>query len=173
MKTIAFVGFWRHLEKLHLKDPHLRDIDVIEAAARLYLDLNPEGVLLREAHDIMDELRMMTRIYLQQLRVTKHFSKTLQDLNEQQSPATSKELLRGLNRTLDDINARQTHTTLNSDANIVLPIENAERSRPQKPIPDSTLYRARNLLDDIEIRLNELQDLEDNTEEITSHVRLL
>jgi hypothetical protein len=172
MKTIAFEGFWRHLENMHLNNPHLTDIDAIEAYSRIYLDVNPEGTLLREAHDIMDELRMMVRIYLQQLRVTKHFSKNLQDLNEQEAPLTSKELLQGLNRNLEAMSSRQTGTTLDSDLHGIIPHTDKNAAALHRPIPDSTLYKVRNLLEDIEIRLNELQDLEESTKEITDHVTL-
>jgi hypothetical protein len=176
MKTIAFEGFWRHLENMHLNNPRLTDIEAMEASARIYLDVNPEGTLLREAHDIMDELRMMVRIYFQQLRVTKHFSKNLQDLNEQEAPLTSTELLRGLNRTLEVMSSRQTSTNTGtaSDGDIhgIIPHTNEEAAGLHRPIPESTLYRVRNLLDDIEIRLNELQDFEESTREITEHARL-
>lgn len=157
---------------MHLSNPHLTDIEVIEASARIYLDVNPEGTLLREAHDIMDELRMMARIYFQQLRVTKHFSKNLQDLNERETPLTSKELLQGMKRTLEVMCSRQTGPTLDGDMHGIIPYTDEEAAGLHRPIPDSTLYKVRNLLEDIEIRLNELQDLEASTKEITEHVRL-
>jgi hypothetical protein len=175
MKTIAFEGFWRHLDNMHLNNPHLTNleaIEAIEASARIYFDVNPEGMLLREAHDIMDELRMMARIYLHQLRVTKHFSKNLQDLNEQEGPLTSKELLQGVNRNLEDISSRQTGGKLDSDIHTIIPQPDEEAAKLQRPIPGGTLYRVRNLLEDLEIRLTELQDLEESTKEITEHVSL-
>ncbi|KAJ8065290.1 hypothetical protein OCU04_005988 [Sclerotinia nivalis] len=61
IKTIAYKGFWSHLEKLGGQglpiDPEL---------ARVYLNINPEGVLLKEAHDIVEELGMVTRPFAQQ-----------------------------------------------------------------------------------------------------------
>lgn len=158
---------------MHLSNPHLKHIDAIEEAARIYLDVNPEGTLLREAHDIMDELRMMARIYFQQLRVAKHFAKNLQDLNEREVPLNQTELLQGLTRTLEVISSRQAGTTLDPDMHAIIPqtVEATSTNQgPQRPIPDATLYRVRNLLEDIEIRLNELQDLEESTKEITDHV---
>jgi hypothetical protein len=172
MKTIAFEGFWRHLDKMHLNNPRPASIEEIEESARIYLDVNPEGMLLREAHDIMDELRMMARIYFQQLRVAKHFSKNLQDLNEQTAPLTSKELLQGVNRNLEVMSSRQVGTKLDSDMNPIVPHSDENAARLQRSIPDGTLYRVRNLLEDLEIRLNELQDLEESTKEITEHVSL-
>jgi hypothetical protein len=172
MKTIAFEGFWRHLDKVHFNNPRMTSIEAIEESAHSYFDLNPEGMLLREAHDIMDELRMMARIYSQQLRVTKHFLKNLQDLNEQMVPLTSKELLQGVNRNLEVISSRQTGTKLDSDMHSIVPHPDDDAARLQRPILDGTLYRVRNLLEDLEIRLNELQDLEESTKEITEHVSL-
>jgi len=157
---------------MHLNNPHLTNIEAIESLARIYLDVNPEGKLLREAHDIMDELRMMVRIYFHQLRVTKHFSKNLYDLNEQEAPLTSKELLQGVNRNLETISSRQMGNNLDSDMHSIMPYTVEEPARLRKPIPDSTLYRVQNLLEDLEIRLNELQDLEESTKEITEHVSL-
>lgn len=46
-----------------------------------YLDINPEGKLLREAQDIAEELRIMIDIYTQQLNVVKDFHKCLGQLN--------------------------------------------------------------------------------------------
>lgn len=158
---------------MHINDPHLTDIEAIEAAARIYLDVNPEGTLLREAHDITDELRMMTRIYCQQLRIAKYFSKTLQDLNEKESPLSSRELLQGLKRTLEDMSSRQTGSSLDGHMNGFTHHADEKGSKVYRPIPDSTLNRARNFLEDIEIRLTELQDLEENTKDITEHVRLI
>lgn len=48
-----------------------------------YLDINPEGKLLREAQDIAEELRIMIGIYNQQLSVIKDFKKCLLQLNGQ------------------------------------------------------------------------------------------
>lgn len=61
MKTIAYETFWNHLEKLN--EP-ARKID--PKRARIALNINPEGALLKEAHDIIEELGMMARIYAQQ-----------------------------------------------------------------------------------------------------------
>lgn len=154
---------------LRLIDPHLSNIETIEAAARIYLDVNPEGTMLRETHDITDELSMMARIYLQQQRVAAHFSKALQEINEQKAPSTPRQLLKDINRTVDDIDARQAGTYVEGDGYGILPATNQETSRP-KPIPDNTIQRARGLLEDIRIRLGELQDLEGNTKDITEHV---
>lgn len=48
-----------------------------------YLCINPAGTLLREAQDIAEELRMMNRIYAQQLSAVDDFRKSLQRWNKQ------------------------------------------------------------------------------------------
>jgi hypothetical protein len=50
-------------------------------SARTYLDINPEGALLRECEDIVEELHMMGRIFTQQHQVVKDFKKYLDRLN--------------------------------------------------------------------------------------------
>ncbi len=145
-------------------------MEAIEEPARMYFDVNSEGTLLREAHDIIDELQMMARIHFQQPRVTKQFSKKLKDLNEQQVPLTHEEPLRGFNRTLEVMKARQMRTTqdnTSSDMHGTIPDADEDVAGLQIPIPDGTLYRIQNLSEDIEIRLNELQDLEESTKEKT------
>lgn len=59
MKAIAHKNSWSHLEHQGHQTPQADD-------ARPYLAINLEGVLLREAHDIVEELDMMARIYAQQ-----------------------------------------------------------------------------------------------------------
>jgi len=61
MKTSSFELFWRHLKKLSSQR-----LKISPKTARLYLNINPEGVLLQEAHDIIEELKMMSRINMQQ-----------------------------------------------------------------------------------------------------------
>lgn len=162
MKTVAFESFWRHLDKMHLSNPHITDMEYIETAARVYLDVNPEGMLLREAHDIMDELRMIGRIYLQQLRVAKHFSKALQDINEQVSPPTSKELVKEVRNTIEDLSDLQTKTSPDGGVRSIVTNGNIDTHptpmEAKKPIPNHTIYRAKYLLEDIETRQNELKE---------------
>lgn len=61
MKTSSFELFWRHLKNLSSER-----LKISPGTARLYLNINPEGVLLQEAHDIIEELKMMSRINMQQ-----------------------------------------------------------------------------------------------------------
>jgi hypothetical protein len=80
--------------------------------------------------------------------------------------------LQGVNRNLEVMSSRQIGTKLDSDIHTIVPHSDENVAKLQRPIPDGTLYRVRNLLEDLEIRLNELQDLEESTKEITEHVSL-
>lgn len=81
MKCISFEAFWRQLQKLSSSDHQQADF---EATARRYLNINPEGDLLRETHDIVEELRMMSHIFNEQLHVIDKFTNHLQNLKEQE-----------------------------------------------------------------------------------------
>ncbi|KAG8159647.1 hypothetical protein KVR01_010284 [Diaporthe batatas] len=72
--TIAFQSFWAHAGSLKRGEGR---------PSPRYLSINPEGVLLREAQDIAEELRMMTRIYVQQLGAVEEFRNSLLRWNRQ------------------------------------------------------------------------------------------
>ncbi|KAH7399882.1 hypothetical protein BKA64DRAFT_467978 [Cadophora sp. MPI-SDFR-AT-0126] len=81
MKCISFESFWRQLNKLSSSDHQEADF---EATARKYLNINPEGELLRETHDIIEELRMMSHIFTEQLHVVEQFTTHLQNLRDKE-----------------------------------------------------------------------------------------
>lgn len=70
MTAVAYDTFWRHT-KLYNKNMLPKTIGT------KYLDINPEGALLKEAQDIAEELKMMKRIYNEQLKVVKDFKRHL------------------------------------------------------------------------------------------------
>ncbi|KAK7974435.1 hypothetical protein PG989_016283 [Apiospora arundinis] len=70
MTAVASDTFWRHT-KLYNKNMLPKTIGT------KYLDINPEGALLKEAQDIAEELKMMKRIYNEQLKVVKDFKRHL------------------------------------------------------------------------------------------------
>jgi hypothetical protein len=92
MKTIAFDRFWRQMAIDSLNpNPKLLSSRGSSAAptsssASVYLNVNPEGTLLREAQDIAEELRIMARIFIQQYQVVKDFKKALEKMNERAAP---------------------------------------------------------------------------------------
>ncbi|KAL2277074.1 hypothetical protein FJTKL_00213 [Diaporthe vaccinii] len=70
--TIAFKVFWHSVEEFSQS----RDTRGSNRQNQKYLDINPEGTLLREAQDIAEELRIMNGIFSQQLGVVKSFQKS-------------------------------------------------------------------------------------------------
>ncbi|KAK0103966.1 hypothetical protein ONS96_005071 [Cadophora gregata f. sp. sojae] len=89
MKCISFESFWRQLDKLSSNDYQEADL---EATARRYLNINPEGELLRETHDIIEELRMMSHIFTEQLHVVEQFTSHLQHLKEKEDEKQTTEM---------------------------------------------------------------------------------
>lgn len=75
--AIAFKNFWRNVESFS-KSRNRRDST---RQSHKYLDINPEGTLLREAQDIAEELRIMIGIFSQQLGVVRSFQKCLEHMN--------------------------------------------------------------------------------------------
>ncbi|KAH8594211.1 hypothetical protein B0O99DRAFT_687855 [Bisporella sp. PMI_857] len=89
-KTVAFETFWHHLDKMSASD---RQLAGFESIVRSYLNINPEGELLREAHDITEELRMMIRIFTHQLSVMDLFSEHLAALHDKRRKPAPDEAL--------------------------------------------------------------------------------
>ncbi|XMA07793.1 hypothetical protein WAI453_000584 [Rhynchosporium graminicola] len=89
MKCISFESFWRQLNKLSSSDHHQAEF---EATARKYLNINPDGELLRETHDIIEELRMMSHIFTEQLHVLGQFTTHLKNLKEKEEKKKTTEM---------------------------------------------------------------------------------
>ncbi|KAL2071212.1 hypothetical protein VTL71DRAFT_12447 [Oculimacula yallundae] len=89
MKCISFESFWRQLNKLSSSDHQQADF---EATARKYLNINPDGELLRETHDIIEELRMMSHIFTEQLHVLDQFTSHLKNLKEKEEKKETTEM---------------------------------------------------------------------------------
>jgi len=116
-----------------------------------YLDINPEGTLLREAQDIAEELQIMLRIYNQQLHVVKDLRKTLGHMNGE---------------------SKNEHDEVRKLVKLM--IEHWQNQTPNSPgggdsfskkdndvVPESTIQEANDLLELIRNRKSEIQDLED------------
>jgi GTP cyclohydrolase III len=58
------------------KEKRERDEDLLHKL----LDINPEGALLKEIKDILDELHMMMKVFNEQSRVVEDFSSHIQKL---------------------------------------------------------------------------------------------
>lgn len=92
--TIAFKVFWHSVDVFTRN----RDKRSSHRQSQKYLDINPEGTLLKEAQDIVEELKIMIGIFSQQLKVVKNFQKCLEAMNgdpktRSRAPHLSKALL--------------------------------------------------------------------------------
>jgi len=197
---------------MHLTDPQKTDI---RGKARKYFNINPEGELLREAHDIVDELKMMRRIYEEQLSVIKDFSKHLQEIYDEQHPPLSNDyLLEGLKRVFGSSNSSNGNKRMPGFLNGKVSQDGgrqngsisshngvSQQSHPATPentngyhnhdqstvaeqnaedavaiygvIPKSTVNRAKALIESIEMRREDLQDLQNTTKDISDQLHTL
>jgi hypothetical protein len=176
MKCTAFETFWRHLDKLSVnyQEPEF------ESTARKYLNINPEGQLLRDAHDILDELRMMGQIFEEQLHISETLSKHLEDLTSKESEKESAsdsttQVLLDIRKLLEERQAGEAR----SNETVTESTQNSKLGGSQtslivnRPIPDKTLHRARDLIHEISQRESELQKIEDRTRHVCDQVCLL
>ena len=123
---------------------------------------------------------MMSRIYDQQLSVIKDFFIRLQDLYHQESPP-NQELLWGLKK-IADITQKSNIIDVSTQTNEEIGLQNwsanGHRGRNHKEIsqlktiPQSTLNRAKALIQDITMRREELEnDHMDTAKDIFNQVR--
>lgn len=182
MKTVAFEAFWRHLDKLSESDRQAMDL---ESTARKYLNINPEGKLLKEVHDIIEELRMMMRIFAQQKTVAVNFAEHLQTLHDQarkhnlNMPADGR-----LEIMVKMLNLMQERNQLLSNGTTTPVLGRGGQQSPPnepvntpKPIPaptstvtENTLRHAKKVVDNIVLRRTELEELEGSTNSIYNQV---
>ncbi|KAK0619465.1 hypothetical protein B0T14DRAFT_208799 [Immersiella caudata] len=76
LTTIAYDVFWRNTA-LHSRNLNTIVETLSQPSNQKYLDINPEGTLLREAQDIAEELKMMRRVFSQQYQVVKDYRRHL------------------------------------------------------------------------------------------------
>ncbi|KAI9646050.1 hypothetical protein NHQ30_005488 [Ciborinia camelliae] len=163
MKTSAFELFWRHIQILSGQR-----LKIDPERARIYLNINPEGVLLREAHDIVEELRMMARIHMQQLQVTQIFSKTLESINGQVEPMHEMTgLLSLMLQELQRNNSSNSNGSVTGSSSAI----DTTQIRANKAMIKQTIDRSVDLVDKISKHHNELQQLEYSAREIAEQLR--
>ncbi|RYP15968.1 hypothetical protein DL765_005408 [Monosporascus sp. GIB2] len=141
MTAIAYDGFWRALRT--------------ENVGTKNLNLNPEGVLFREAQDIAEELKIMKKIYTEQLKVVKDFKRHLFDplgKDKQGEIALLKQLLQEMTK----IQAASNDGNAPSDGE-----EPGVNAKKDKAL-EATLLEAEGTIELIESRQAEIQDLEDS-----------
>lgn len=134
--TIAFKYFWSNVEGSRASGMRQN---------QKYLDIKIEGILLREAQDIAEELKIMISIYSKQLAVVKSFQKCLENLNgitkQRSNPLlTTKMLQEWLNSTKEQATSPQTRTA--------------------KPVSAAEMDFLEDLVEEVEDRKSEIMDLE-------------
>ncbi|RAL60755.1 hypothetical protein DID88_009860 [Monilinia fructigena] len=163
MKTSAFELFWRHLQIL--SGQHLK---INPEKARVYLNINPEGLLLREAHDIVEELRMMSHICMEQLKVTQIFSKALETINGQVEPMH--EMTDLLSLMLYELQKKNSSSS-NSNVSGNTSPTGTTRARANNPMIKRTIDRSLDLINTISNHHKELHQLEGSAREIAEQLR--
>lgn len=153
MKTVAFETFWAQMRMDALRDPLAHS----DQSVRTYLNVNPEGALLRETQDIVEELHMMSGLFSQQYQVVKDFKKSLEKLNEKREHKThtpNESVLRDSVGGLG-LQMSMSHATLLNES---------------PAVPKSTLLRAEETLNQIKERKEEISRLEEAAKRINSQV---
>lgn len=177
---MAYATFWQHLDKLNAIDRHLD----FEATARTYLNINPEGELLKEAHDIIEELRMMSRIYTQQLNVLEDFSRHLENIHQQdekKSPIELRDIMLDIKNLLGTINSPHSaedplagqHNHSPTQSGSVVPYRALNRSSTANNsslISQSTVEFAKRVCNNIILRRQALLELEENSVSVSDQV---
>lgn len=169
MKTSAFQGLWKHLdrldnERLGYKRKDESEVVNDDASSRTFLNINPEGRLLKETHDIIEELRMMKRIYDHQLKIAKQFLKLLENRIEHNGPA--RRVLR----------QQASHTVIAANGNPEPSTPNKSDSDDERTVfcpygESSTTRKAADFIDDIKSRRMELESLEDSAQDISKQLQ--
>jgi Mg2+ and Co2+ transporter CorA len=157
LTTIAYDSFWRNTA-LHSRSLTTLVDTLSQPSNQKYLDINPEGTLLREAQDIAEELKMMRRVFAQQSQVVKDYRRHLRLLSGE--GRVEKDILRSvlasLSQSLQDIDGQAGDQ---ADS----PAPSPRRVTATQPSQfDEAVQAADILLELIENRQAELQDLEES-----------
>lgn len=122
-----------------------------ESSGHRYLDINPEGVILKEAQDIAEELMIMKRVYQEQLKVITDFRRHLSHPSAIfQKPSAESDLIQRLLVEMQKINARGEGT------------DNPNTTTIDPTLHEGSMHEAQVLLHHIQARQAEIVDLEES-----------
>ena len=164
MTSIAYDTFWRHTA-IHAGNMMT---ETQSSVGNKYLDINPEGLLFMEAQDIAEELKIMKRIYSEQLSVTKDLKRHLHyPLGKGGGASTDQQQgeIAALKRLLLEIRVdkgKEVDSESYADEATTLADDNGEGGRGMSQVLEGTLHEAEGTLELIESRQAEIQDLEDS-----------
>ncbi|KAI0185285.1 hypothetical protein EV127DRAFT_515449 [Xylaria flabelliformis] len=150
--TVAYESFWHNLSIESSINP---SVDGNISNPRR-LDINPEGVILQEAQDIAEELRMMSQVFTDQWKVTKDLKRYLkypegEGIEQPRELAALEKLIVRLLNQRDSVKQHVQETS----------VEKVHNPASQTAISlQSAAYEAAVLLENIEDRRAEIQDLE-------------
>ncbi|KAH7382941.1 hypothetical protein BKA64DRAFT_683555 [Cadophora sp. MPI-SDFR-AT-0126] len=149
-QTAAFDQFLTYTQ-LAAKEYNSRDRIKTSATQNTLLNINPEGNLLKEVKDILDELHILTRLKIQQQIVAESFIKHIRH-----------SLLPKLASPHYESSASHDFQLGISDDNLLLGSgRSRDKRRAEQDNAKWTLNRADNLLEGIKSRIRELTTLEE------------
>ncbi|KAK8073492.1 hypothetical protein PG994_004391 [Apiospora phragmitis] len=152
MTAVAYDTFWRHT-KLYSQNM------LPKAIGTKYLDINPEGALLKEAQDIAEELKMMKRIYNDQLKVVKDFKRHLihpQGRRAEKADAASK-----IQKILEDLmESRDNKEEADDEEYDGTETPKRKQGQSTHQVADETLHEAEGVLELVKSRRGEIMELE-------------
>jgi hypothetical protein len=183
LKQHTLEHFQRYLSLGHSPETVLTKF---EATTRKILGIGREVLLTKKLHDIVDELRMMSRIFLFQEQVTSDFIEHLRNIYEQEQNAAGRmtaeeELLDGI-REIKELLREKSGRPGTSDVHLLAAAEStcnrkippqsiaSPISLPMSSISESTLQRASRVFLNIGKRRNELEELESATDTLLDQV---
>lgn len=133
---IAYDHFWRAIaQDQHYKGP---------------LVINPEGVVLKEAQDIVEELMIMKRVYCEQLKVAKEFMRHLTHPHGRHAAMSGDALL--INKFMTELK-KMTLRDADNEEHDFLDFE--------ARIDEESVHEAHDLVELLQTRLAEILDLEE------------
>lgn len=152
MTAVAYDTFWRNTN-LYNKNM------LPKAVGTKYLDINPEGALLKEAQDIAEELKMMKRIYNEQLKVVKDFKRHLirPQVRRTEKTDSADQLHRLL---LDLINPRDKQEENDEEGDDGPGTPQLKQNQSRNQVAEETLHEAEGVLELVKSRRTEIIELE-------------
>ena len=164
MTAVAYDTFWRHT-KLYNKNM------LPQTIGTKYLDINPEGALLKEAQDIAEELKMMKRIYNEQLKVVQDFKRHLtHPRGRRAGHEHSAGQLQQLLQDLVDSRDRPSGDEEEHGGDETPP--KRKRSESTHQVADETLHEAEGVLELVRSRRAEIIELEQSAIHTCRQVRI-
>ncbi|KAF7533567.1 hypothetical protein G7054_g6956 [Neopestalotiopsis clavispora] len=133
---IAYDHFWRAIAQ----DQHYNG----------QLVINPEGIVLKEAQDIVEELMIMKRVYCEQLKVAKEFMRHLTHPHGRHAAMSGDALL--INKFISELKKTMAKDTEDDDHE---PLDLETR------IDEESVHEAHDLIELLHARLEEITDLEE------------